>query len=684
MKTVRLAAAAGLLCWDLASAAAFAQTAGPGGRTVYEAAYFAPFSPSSALEIVQRVPGFTIALAAEEVRGFSQAAGNVVINGSRPSSKTDTLETILARIPANRVARVEVGRGELFGSEYSGRVQVVNLILTSQGGLAGTVSATIRRDFTGRLAPEGTVSALYRRGSSSFNVSGGYTNAVTPEEGTDTLVTLPDLEFYEFRRKRNDIRDREAFLSGSWEHDGGANRTSHLNFRVARGGLNLDQENDVFPADGPVRDDRLSQDYRRRNFEIGGDVTRPWLGGGLKLIGLATRRHRIYGDLSLNRIDSEVIGGFSQDRDHRLEETLLRLVWNRADVAGWALETGVEGVLNRLRSDVNYYELDAGGGRTRIDLPVDQATVTEWRGEAFVNAGRSLSPTVRIDLGLTFEGSRLTVRGDATADRSLRFLKPKAVFDWRPKGPWHVQLSLARTVAQLDFEDFISSAELTNDRVNGGNPDLLPQRAWEILATLERPILGDGLFKMELGYNRVSLVQDRVPTPEGFDAPGNLGSGNVYILRNTVDAPLTRFGIKGGRFTLHSSLAKTDVEDPYTHRRRPFSGNALYLADASFRQDLGKFAWGFTAYYNSPSRFYRRDEIDKQFSKNPYVTAFVEYRPTAKTTLTFSLDNALDLPGFRDRTYFTPDRRTPEPDLFEHRERNRHIITGISLKHSFG
>ena len=58
------------------------------------------------------------------MRGFAGAAGNVVINGQRPSSKSDTLETMLARIPASRVLRVEVGPGDLFGSEYAGKAQV--------------------------------------------------------------------------------------------------------------------------------------------------------------------------------------------------------------------------------------------------------------------------------------------------------------------------------------------------------------------------------------------------------------------------------------------------------------------------------------------------------------------------------------------------------------------------------
>src|SRR5436309_15830815 len=121
---------ASLLSLCIAGGAA-AQTAGPGGRTIYDAAFFRSFSPGSALDIVQRTPGFTLNIGTQDVRGFSQAAGNVVINGARPSSKNATLDTILARIPASRVLRVEIGPGDLFGAEYAGRPQVLNLVLNA-------------------------------------------------------------------------------------------------------------------------------------------------------------------------------------------------------------------------------------------------------------------------------------------------------------------------------------------------------------------------------------------------------------------------------------------------------------------------------------------------------------------------------------------------------------------------
>ena len=655
------------------------------GRRVFDRAFFQRYAPANALEIVRRVPAFALEQVDETLRGFGQAAGNVVINGQRPSTKSDTIETVLQRIPANRVLRIEVGAGDLFGADFAGKPQVVNLVLTTGGGLAGTVEGSLARDFLGRLYPSGSASALIRSGPSTFNVAVAATNNGTTEEGYDILEDLPSGERREFRDKVNRIRIPGAALSGSWTYDGGANRTAHVNGRIAQDHVRLDQTNTVTPRTGPVRDDTLKQDYQTDSWELGGDVTRPLLGGGFKLVGLATRRQRFNYDNNFLIVNGRTIGGFEQTLDDRREETVLRTVWSRANWGGWNLEMGGEGVLNKLVSDVDLFSFDAQGLRSPIDLPVDQATVEEKRVEAFVNAGRPLAPGLRVDGGVTLETSQLTVTGDAEARRVLTFLKPQATLDWRPVGSrLRVQFSVKRTVAQLQFEDFISSAELSTERVNGGNPELRPQRAWETLATVERTILGDGLIRMELGYNRISQVQDRVPTPDGFDAPGNLGSGTAYILRHRFDAPLGGLGIKGGRLTLYSSLVSTSVRDPYTGEKRRFSGNSDYYAEATFRQDLGRFAWGVTAEGGTRSTFYRLNEEDSNYQQIPYLEVFAEYRPDPLTVLTFTVENAAERGGGRERYFYVPDRRTPEPSSREMRFRNRHLVPSISLKRTFG
>ena len=655
------------------------------GRTVYDAAYFRTFQPSTALQIVQRIPGFSLELGDQDVRGFSGAAGNVVINGQRPSAKADTLDTILARIPAARVLRVEVGRGDLFGSEFAGKAQVVNLVLTDAAGISGTVQASARRSFNGGVYPQGSASALVTRGASTFNVAGGINNETTSEEGSDTLTDLASGQVVEFRRKRNGITGPNGYLSASWAHDAGTNRTAHLNGRFALSRFTVRQVSAVFPLDGPVRDDRLRLVERNHEFELGGDVTRPLWGGAIKLVGLATRRNRYDTGLSEFRLpDATLLQGVEQALRNTREETVGRLVYNRANLRGWSVEVGGEVVLNRLRSNVDLFVFDGAAARTRIDLPVDMATVTEYRGEVFANAGHALTKRLRLDLGLTYEASRLTVTGDAEARRNLRFLKPKATLDWTGDGGWHVQLSAARTVAQLNFEDFISSAELTTERVNGGNAELLPQRAYEVRLVAEKPILGDGLAKLEFGYDAISLLQDRVPTPEGFDAPGNLGDGRRGFVRATLDAPLTSFGLKGVRVIGHATLNATQVRDPYTLRLRPFSNERAATWDIEIRRDTDKLAMSLALFGGARFTAFRRNETDSNVNQGVYAQASVDYRPNRRTTLTLGLDNAFNTTARRYRVFYDPDRRTLEPSLLEDRERNRHFLPYVGFKYSFG
>jgi len=78
----------------------------------YEADFFEKFSPRTALDMVKQVPSFSLQDVDEDKRGYAAAAGNVLIDGERPSTKSQTLEDILQRIPAAQVLRLEVLRRE--------------------------------------------------------------------------------------------------------------------------------------------------------------------------------------------------------------------------------------------------------------------------------------------------------------------------------------------------------------------------------------------------------------------------------------------------------------------------------------------------------------------------------------------------------------------------------------------
>jgi hypothetical protein len=703
MRVTGLYASAALLAMCLPQAVK-AQATTPGDQpapapaqgtrtTAYDAAFFAQYAPRTALDIARRVPGFSLDLGNSDTRGFAGAAGNVVINGARPSSKAESLETTLARIPARSVTRVEVGPGDLYGAEYSGKSQVLNVFLSAEGGIDANVTVSARRLYTGYLVPSGSASAMIKRGASTVNLSAGTEHSFQLEEGTDTLTDPDTGELVEHRRKFNDYRDFNPYISGSWALEHASDRALRLNTRWSPGRFDLEQRNRVSPAGEPQHDDSLFQDYDNPVFEIGGDVTRPLAGGAIKLIGLATRRKRNNFDAYLERnglLDdgAVTVGGFEQTQKAKRNETIGRLRWTRQDLAGFSFETGGEAVLNTLDSTVDLFGIDPDGERVRIDLPIDHAKVKEKRAEVFVTVGRSLSPSLRLDAGLTYEFSKLSVRGDTSADRTLKFLKPSATLDWKPGGGWHTQLSIRRTVAQLDFYDFISVAELSADRVNAGNANLQPQRAWEIRLTADRPIFGNGLLKLDLGHDRISMLQDRIlvfdDTGQGFDAPGNIGTGKRSFAQLTVDAPLGKLW-SGLRVKANAMIQRTRVEDPISGKMRNFSG---FYPDwewsTEVRRDVGAFSYGFTINDRDRFTFFRTDEFDTNFNGGPYGTAFVEYRPGPRTAITLDVDNALDTSGNRERLLFFPNRADTDVSIREFRERNRHLSFGLTLKQSFG
>ena len=245
---------------DPGSTAAIPQNGTSSRITAYDAAYFTPFAPRTALDIARRVPGFQLDLGSTQtdlgqvdVRGFAGTAGNVVFNGARPTSKAETLEAILARIPAQRVVRAEIGPGDLYGSDYSGKSQVLNIILSAESGIDGNVTAAADRRYTGYINTDISGSAVIRRGPSTFNISAGTGRNKQLEEGTDTIIDEANGQQTEFRRKHNSYFNRDPFIAGGWALERGSDNAYRLNARWQPSRFDLHQDNRVTTAERPAR-----------------------------------------------------------------------------------------------------------------------------------------------------------------------------------------------------------------------------------------------------------------------------------------------------------------------------------------------------------------------------------------------------------------------------------------------
>src|SRR6185312_7373334 len=193
----------------------------------YPAAFFAAMRADTAYDMVQRVPGFTFD-DGSAVRGLAGAAGNVLIDGQRPASKTDDLVSVLRRIPADQVARVDLIRGGQPGIDMQGKAVVANVIRKSGRCLTGAASV------------------------GQFTTGDGYTDPQARVEGTWL----------------GDGRRLDGALSTTKGHDG-SNGNGH---RLIQG------------PTGQILDSSTSRNAAPNwQYLATGAVETPWLGGRVRL-----------------------------------------------------------------------------------------------------------------------------------------------------------------------------------------------------------------------------------------------------------------------------------------------------------------------------------------------------------------------------------------------------------------
>jgi|CXWL01.1.fsa_nt_gi outer membrane receptor protein involved in Fe transport len=195
----------------LCAAPAYAQEAAEAQQTVtYEADFFAQFSPQTALDMAERIPGFTVS-EGEERRGFSGAAGNVLIDGAAPTAKAQALSDILDRIPASEVERIELMRGAGAGVANAQSVRI-NIIRRAGAG-EGVWSAELEQARDRRVSPAAQAAWSGRRGDAEYTLSAAWDQAHGSYRG-NSIFHDAAAAFSGSEIERLNADDRDASVSG--------------------------------------------------------------------------------------------------------------------------------------------------------------------------------------------------------------------------------------------------------------------------------------------------------------------------------------------------------------------------------------------------------------------------------------------------------------------------------------
>ena len=651
----------------------------PEGVQAFEPAFFARFNPVTADDMVRQLPGFTLDEGAD-LRGFGATAGNVLIDGQRPSSKT-SIKDELGRIAAGSVLRIELIRASAAGDlDVRGYTELANVVLKPATGLkeSTTFAATTRWYEQGRQGVQLGGTHSWKTDTFGFRLGVQATSLGEREEVSATFrnalgtVTRTQEEFYQ-----NQITDITITGAANWNIS--PRDTLNANFRILPRLFTTNAAGAVsVPAlGGPAG--AISLDYEEKDIwyvDLGGDYEHKFDGQNAVKLITVNRLVNWRPQQLLTQNLAPALGGQSEqidNSDNRAGEHVLRGVWTTKPDTQHTIELGLEGAYNYRRVNRESLVGPIGGPFTppAIGIPVSSTKVEEDRIEASINDVWRLSPQLTLEGGFNYEASTISQSGDASVERDFTYSKPRAVATWTPSADDQLRFSVLRDVSQLDFGDFATGLNSISSSANIGNPQLVPEQTWKASAQWKRALGPRGSISLTGFYDDIQDTQDfiTVAPPVGFvcttpagtpgqcTAVGNIGDGQRWGARIEATLPLESVGVAGGILKLNVGAQDSEVTDPVSLQTRQISSEQEFDWAAEFRQDIPtmKFAWGGKVNSVGPTPHYRADRLEITEPKDPNVDLFVETTAFLGGLLVrVTGANLLDVEKETDRDYITP------------------------------
>lgn len=652
-----------------------------GAVVKYPAGYFQQFSPVTARDMIARLPGFSLSGGDSERRGLADSFGNLLIDGRRPSNKSLGLDTVLQRIPAGDVARVEIIREALPEYDMRGHAQLANIILRE--GAGRSLNWETRLSYQSqdeRLKPSGEVfySDVFGETEVTFGLEAGLRGR---RELRDERIFTPDRTLVEIVHDEDQRRFWQVVPSLSVTTRVGENGRLRLDADGEHWNWHRHIITDIEAPgpDGPVpAGAELSETTNFGNLARGTLTYTHALSDSIELESTVYAFHHDFEDgperfreFSTAGLEDTTIIIFEGEVGERVMRQSLS--WSPSQ--SHAFDFAAEGAFNYRDTTLDLLR-DDGVTVAPIPLPVSDTRVEERRGELSVNHVWAFRPAYSLESALRYEVSEITQTGDVEQERSFAYLKPAVALVWTPDTRTRWRIAGERDVAQLQFDKFASSVNLTDDTSTLGNPDYKPQNTWTLEVEWERRFGEDASLSLTLGRDWVKDLDDFIPivTPSGvFDAPGNIGDGDIYRATLRWSSPLDALGLENAVLDGFVEYYDTQVTDPLTGEARPFSNVALWQTRLDFRQTFPEagWAWGWDYGWRDNQQVFRARELRFQDPSDGDLDIYVETTRLGGLTARLGADFIFNTPNFRERIIYDGSRaagtiaRIEERDTYE-------------------
>jgi len=606
-----------------------------GQRVPYPAAYFAPFHPNTAYDMILRVPGFIYSPGDPTQRGLTEAAGNVVVDGRRLADKDFTLDQVLQHIPADQVVRIEVLRGSSTGLDMLGQPVVANVIRRDGRGSFGAITIGNGVYADGRITPSATIEATRALpGGRSLSATASISRYVEVDKGdggrtrTDAAGTV--IERAKVKAKAGGTTGyaqtalETPAAGGHLRLDASFTRTSYS-----------DRQRDTTSGSPPVTsiyEERLDGPAGgKASAEAGVHYSRNLGPRTTSETTLLLRRG--WQDYSSLLASPGSVLAFAET--DRTQEEIVRTKIHYQAKKKVALDLSLEAAANRLAtSSAVTFNLST------VPLPDAVAIVKERRIDGGVDIVWNLSSSFELTAGMHAEKSLVTVRSDQGEEEDFTFLKPVLRLSFVPAKRQQIRLRVEREARQLAFTDFIASASLDKGSLSATSSRIAPQRDWIAEFAYELATRSGAALTVTLDHLWLNDVVDWVPLSDdagdaaSVDTRGNIGGGSERKVVVTGTAPLGGLGIHRATATLSATYDHARVIDPVNHLSRQISGLKAFVLSASVQQDLPKqhLTWGMSVDGPWQTTTYRFNTVDHERA-NTEIDMFADYHPRANLSV---------------------------------------------------
>ena len=680
-----------LLLLSLNSVSVAQENVGEESTVKYPASYFGEWSPVTAQDMLDRIPGLSGGSSFGSSGGFSRGGwggfsgghggggggfsgrggggsrgfggGNrgseILINGKRTAGKNNSTGGQLSRIITDKVDYIEIIRGTSGELDGRGSGQVINVVLFetfSTSTIQYQIGANQADDNT--VTPSGDVSYSGQLGGLNFQASARSNDSYSMYISNENSI-LGDFSPNDIIRDVRVTEGSYSTINTNLDYEFNSNSSGRFNAQFMEGGGDTELNRrtidlKVMPNVSSFQREETPSSIE--NWEVGGDYEyNTERGDRFKVLFISNLFTR---DSTRERFDLSDDGSENKnlflDSGSTTRERIVRSSYT-FDIFGGAqdIEFGAERAQTILDSNLSLGVDIPGvtglanyGGLVPVAVANANSTVEEMRYEPFVIHNWIISPRMSLESSLLYEDSEITQSGDVSKKRDFNYLKPKLDFRYDLTPAIQLRGTIEKIVQQLTFSDFVAATDNQDEDTNvqAGNANLKQEWYWNYEVNAEYRLPNDigvvsGRLFYEDWHDRIERMDVTVDESNLLSANGNIGDGEKYGLEVNASVRMRMFNMPNLLITAGHSSEDSKITDPFLGIERRMLYSQRGRNELGFRHDIPRlrlhYGGNWSNYFDGNRIRYDIDDIEYS-AGDPYWSAFVEW--VSPNDMTFRLN----------------------------------------------